>query len=286
MLCRLGRNVEEVSRIMRTGRKKLFAAREQRETPFIDRTIYTSLNGMLISAYFHAYGMLGDEESKRFGVKSLELVLAERYVDGRLFHAEDVPAVLDDYVNLIDALISAYEATAEGRYVSLAEELMAFCLEGFYDKRSGGFFDTVNDVLGTRLKRVEDVPHPSANAVAVTLLLKLSLMTGKEEYQRAAEQTLRIFADSAREMGVHAGSYYCALDAFFRMIKLTVEAPPAGTLAQAARSIAGLTYAAILYGGDNNRVVPCRGRACYEPIHDAETLVAFGMKIATGAEHS
>ena len=282
----LGRSADEVSLIIQRGRKKLLAAREQRETPFIDRTLYTSLNGMLISAYFHAYGVLGDEEIKRFGVKSLERVLAERYVDGRLFHAEDVPAVLDDYVNLIDALIAAYEATAEGRYVSLAEKFMAFCLEGFYDTRAGGFFDTVNDVLGTRLKRVEDVPHPSANAVAVMLLLKLSLITGKDEYRRTAEQTLRIFANSAREMSVHAGSYYCALDASFRMIKLTVEAPPAGELAQAARSIAGLTYAAVLYSGDNNRVIPCIGNACYEPVRDPELLTEFCKGIIADAARS
>lgn len=41
--------------------KKLLEVRRQRETPFIDTTLYTSLNGMLISAYFHAYAVLGDE---------------------------------------------------------------------------------------------------------------------------------------------------------------------------------------------------------------------------------
>src|SRR5574341_930935 len=272
---RMGRSVEEVARIMQSGRKKLLAARARRETAFIDRTLYTSLNGMLISAYFHAFAVLGDEEARDFGVKSLERVLAERFVEGNLLHAENVPAMLDDYVNLIDALIAAYEATAEQRYFSIAENLMAVCQEKFYDKRAGGFFDTVDDVLGTRLKRIEDIPHPSANAVAVMLLLKLSLMTGKEEYQRAAEQTLGIFAALAREMAVHAGSYFCALDAYFRMIKLTVETPPAGELAQSARSLAGLTYAAVLYGEDNGRIIPCRGHACYEPIHDPEILRAF-----------
>jgi uncharacterized protein YyaL (SSP411 family) len=118
------------------------------------------------------------------------------------------------------------------------------------------------------------------------LLLKLSLMTGKEEYQRAAEHTLRIYADSAREMSVHAGSYYCALDASFRMIKLTIEAPPAGTLAKVARAIAGLTYAAVLYSGDNNRVVPCLGNTCYEPVRDPELLMEFCKGIIADAARS
>jgi hypothetical protein len=282
---RLGRGEEEVSLIIQRGRKKLLAVRARRETPFIDRTLYTSLNGMLISAFFHAYGVLGDDEIRRFGVKSLERVLAGRFIDNRLFHAEGVPAALDDYAHLIDALIAAYEATAEQRYVSTAEKLMVSCLNTFSDKGAGGFFDTEKEVLGTRLKRIEDVPHPSANAVIVMLLLKLSLITENDAYRLTAGQTLAIFAAPAIELGVHAGAYFCALDAFFRMIKLTVEAPPEGKLAQAARSIAGMTYATIIYHGDNSRVVPCLGNTCYEPVRDPEALHAVCLRLALNTRH-
>ena len=63
---------------------------------------------------------------------------------------------------------------------------MACCLTKFYDSSVGGFFDTEKEVLGTRMKRIEDIPHPSANAVAVMLLLKLHHLTGKNEYRNAA----------------------------------------------------------------------------------------------------
>ena len=74
----LGKNVQDMDRIIQAGQKKLLNARQKRETPFIDKTLYTSLNGMLISAYFHAFAVLGDEEVREFAVKSLERVLAER----------------------------------------------------------------------------------------------------------------------------------------------------------------------------------------------------------------
>jgi uncharacterized protein len=271
----LGKNTEDVHHSIQAGRKKLLAERKRRETPFIDKTLYTSLNGMLISAYFHAFAVTCDEEARAFGVKSLERILAERLVDGTLLHAENIPAVLDDYVFLIDALIAGYEATARQEYLTRADELMMACLDKFHDNKEGGFFDTEREVLGMRLKKIEDIPHASANAVAIMLLLKLSLMTAKDEYQQKAEQSLRLFARSAFEMSVHAGAYCCALDAHFNMLKLTVEARPDSELARAARSLAGRTCTAIVYGEDNGRVIPCKHDVCSEPLSEPVRLRAL-----------
>ncbi len=268
----LGKSAEDTRRIIAGGKKKMLFARSKRVTPFIDRTLYTSLNGMLIAAYFHAFNVFGDEEVRGFGVKSLERILKERYIDHALMHAEDIPAGLDDYIHLIDALIIGYEATAVQNYLLLADELMASCIKKFFDPNEGGFFDTENEVLGARLKKIEDAPHPSANALAILLLLKLSLMTGKDEYRRFGEQSLRLFAGFAREIGAHAGSYFCSLDASFRMLKLAVEAAPGSDLAVTSRALTGKAYAAIVYGDDHDRVVPCSRNICLEPLNDTHDL--------------
>ncbi len=275
----LGRSAEDVQRLIQDGERKLFAARARRETPFIDKTLYTSLNGMLISAYFHAFGVLGDEEVRAFGVKSLERILAERLVDGALLHTESIPAVLDDYIFLIDALIEGYEATGRQGYLARADEQMTICLEKFFDEKEGGFFDTEQEVLGMRLKKIEDIPHVSANALAIMLLLKLSFMTGKDEYRQQADRSLRLFAGTAPEMSVHAGAYLCALDAHFNMLKLTVEAAPESGLARAARALGGTTYTAIVYGEDHNRVIPCKGATCHEPVSDPSRLSRSADKL-------
>jgi uncharacterized protein YyaL (SSP411 family) len=133
--------------------------------------------------------------------------------------------------------------------------------------------------LGLKLKRIEDVPHASSNAVAILLLLKLSIMTGKENYRSVAEQTLKIFVASASEMSVHAGAYFCALDAWFNMITLTVEAVPDSALARSARLLSGKVYTTIIYGENNNRVVPCKQRQCYEPQSDPDSLSDFCFKL-------
>jgi len=268
----LGKIVEDAHRILVSGKKKMLSARSRRVMPFIDRTLYTSLNGMLIAAYFHAFNVFGDEEAKAFGVMSLERILNDRLIDQALMHAENIPAGLDDYVHIIDALVTGYEATASRRYLLLADELMALCITKFFDPGEGGFFDTENEVLDTRFKKIEDTPHPSANALAVLLLLKLSIMTGNDEYRLCGEQSLRLFSGFAREIGVHAGAYFCSLDASFRMLKLAVEAAPGSDLAATARALTGKLYAAIVYGDDNDRVIPCSNNICLEPLYNPHDL--------------
>ncbi len=280
---RLGMAPEAVREVIERGRQKLLRVRQQREAPFVDRTIYTSLNGMLIAACFRASRALNDAGISAFAAGSLDRILKERLRDGALFRAENIAAVLDDHVNLVDALTAAYEATAERRYLDQAAALMDSCIERFHDAQAGGFFDTEAAVIGTRLKRIEDVPHPSANSLAISLLLKLSFMTGRDDYFRVAEDALALFAQSAQEMGIHAGAYFCALDAYFNLVKLTVEAEPSSALATAARRLAG-PYTAILYGQPQGRVVPCIGMACHPPIEDPEALErAVRERLGTGA---
>lgn len=84
-----------------------------------------------------------------------------------------------------------------------AEGSMAECRKKFLDTGEGGFFDTEEEVLGA-VKRIEDVPHPSANAVAIVVMRKLAFLTGKDDYRAEAERSLSAFAGTARSMGLHA----------------------------------------------------------------------------------
>ncbi len=274
---KLGKSAEAAAETIRSGKAKLLGKRSERKALFVDTTLYTSLNGMMIAAYLRAFMTLGERELRDFAVKSLERILQERLIDGRLYRAPGVTAMLDDYIHLIDALLAAYEASGERKFLDQAERLMLACEEKFLDKERGGFFDTEGDVLGTRLKNIEDIPHPSANAVAISALLKLSFMTGNESYRLEAERALKIFSGLAPELGIHAGSYFCGLDAYFHMTTLTVEAAPESALASRARELAGRTFAAIRYDKDRGRVIPCIRGACLAPVTDAEALTRLNF---------
>ena len=152
---------------------------------------------------------------------------------------------------------------------------MAQCNEKFLDRDEGGYFDTDKDVLGLRLKRIEDLPHPAANAIVILILLKLAFLTGNQNYAREAERSLRIFAGTADIMGVHAGTYFCSLMAYYSRSTVTIEAPPESILAQAARKTAYSSYSFIKYGKDLGRVIVCQNGVCSQPISDPNSLDAI-----------
>jgi uncharacterized protein len=265
---------QNVLEIIHKGRQKLLRERDKREVPFIDRTLYTSINGMMISAFLKAYRPLKDEQLKNFALKSLERIKDLHFLGNELYHTEGVRAVLDDYMYFIDALISAYEVTGKTSYMADADKLMELCLKKFWDKNEGGFFDTDTEVLGLRLKTIEDIPHPSANAFSIMLCLKLFHTTGQSEYLACAETSLNAFSTNAKKMGIHTGYYYAALDAYFNMLTMTLQTPLQSELAATALSTFH-PYKCIVYREDKESVIPCVGKICYEPITDPARLRDF-----------
>jgi uncharacterized protein YyaL (SSP411 family) len=272
-----GMDLQTVSEIIRQGKEKLLKERNQRESPFIDRTFYTSLNGMMISAFLKAYRVLRDKSLKDFSLDSLETIMKNHFIKNELFHTEGVMAFLDDYIHLIDALITAYEVTGNISYLNRAVNLIDSCIDKFWDKDEGGFFDTDKEVLGTRLKIIEDIPHPSANSLSIILLLKLYLMTEKEKYHHYAETALKMFSLQAKDMGIHSGYYFCALDAYFNMLKLSLQTSPNSELTGITLSSFS-PYMSIIYGEDKGSIIPCFQNVCYEPIDRADTLKDFFIK--------
>lgn len=263
-----------VGDVIREGKRKLLQARQTREEPFIDTTIYTSLNGMMLTSYFRAYRAFKEITIKDFALKSLNRVLEIRCLERELLHSDEINALLDDYIYLIEALAAAYEVTGKGEYLQKADQLMEQCIERFWDKDGGGFFDTDTAVLDLRLKGIEDIPHPSANATAILLLIKLFYATDKSIYKQYAEIALEAFSATAGNLGAHAGHYLCSLDAYFHMVRLTVEAHAESRLADAAVSLFA-PYVSIVYSKDHNRIVPCMGGSCYEPVENEEQLKEF-----------
>jgi uncharacterized protein YyaL (SSP411 family) len=272
---RLKIDADNVKNRLESGRLKLLGARNKRQKPFVDTALYTSLNGMMIAAYLKAYRALGDEGLKEFALNSLERILQINVEDGKLLHSQGVKAHLEDYIYIIDALISTYEVSANSEYLALAEGFMETCLDRFWDNEGGGFFDTEEEVVGLRLKGIEDVPRPSANALAVIVLLKLAALFNKEGYRQYAEKSLNTFSTDAQLMEIHGAYFFCGLDALYRMLKVDIQAPYDSVLAKSAL-FTYHPYLSIVYGNDaKGSVIPCVRGTCYEPIDSTDGLKTF-----------
>jgi len=80
-------SAEEAHSLLESAKRKLYAARLRRPTPFVDKTIYVAWNAMCISAYLAAGRVLDAPAAKAFALKSLDRVLAEaRNARGDLAH--------------------------------------------------------------------------------------------------------------------------------------------------------------------------------------------------------
>ncbi len=207
-------------------KRKMYAARLLRKTPYVDRTAYTGWNGMCISAYLAAGRALGLREPVEFAVRSLDRVVGAVWdATGGMAHvvaygegvaAARIPGVLEDYAFVAAACLDAWEATGEFAYYGLAKAIADAMLARFYDAVGGGFFDTEMSAdaigaLSARRKPLQDSPTPAGNAVAAAVLLRLSALTGERVYEDRAQETLETFAGVVEHFGLYAASYGLAL---------------------------------------------------------------------------
>jgi uncharacterized protein YyaL (SSP411 family) len=238
-----------VAELLGSAKKKMYAARLQRPTPYVDKTVYVGWNSLCVSAYLEAAKVLNLTEARRFALRSLDRVLSQAWklrsrgneeagksarstpsapTGGLLLHVvsysdpeashREVAGLLDDYAFTALACLDAYEATADLSYFKFARAITDAMIARFFDATSGGFFDSEPaadgmslGVLATRRKPLQDSPTPAGNPMAAIALARLHHYTGDASYRDKAEQTLETFAGVAEQFGIFAATYGIAV---------------------------------------------------------------------------
>src|SRR6202166_3546651 len=234
---RLNLSADRVETLLDSAKKKMYAARLQRPTPYVDKTVYVGWNSMCVSAYLEVAKVLHVDDARRFALRSLDRILAEAwkahpadmntgatqrshrllhvvaYSDPKADHRE-VAGLLEDYAATTLACLDAYEASADLSYFKFAQAIGDTMITRFFDATSGGFFDAEPSadgrslgVLSTRRKPLQDSPTPAGNPMAAIALLRLHHYTGESAYREKAEQTLEAFAGVAAQFGIFAATY-------------------------------------------------------------------------------
>ncbi len=205
---RMSLGADRVEALLESAKKKMYAARLQRPTPYVDKTVYVGWNSMCISAYLEAAKVLNLEGTRRFALLSLDRVLAEAWKPergapvnagkgghaGQLLHVvaysdpkaahREVPGLLDDYAATAIACLDAYEATADLSYFKFAQAITDAMIANFFDATSGG---------------------------AAIALLRMHHYTGEAGHREKAELTLETFAGIAEQFGIFAATYGIAV---------------------------------------------------------------------------
>jgi uncharacterized protein YyaL (SSP411 family) len=186
-------------------RARLLETRETRERPGLDDKRLTSWNALMIAALADAGSALPDSPYLEAASACAEFVERElRDASGRLLRTYNdgrakIDAYLEDHGLLLEALIALFEASCEERWFRSATALADQMIARFADPDRGGFFSTASDgeALIARRKDIEDSPIPSGSSSAALGLLRLSQLTGSEEYERHALGATALVAEIA-----------------------------------------------------------------------------------------
>ena len=215
---------------------KIAEERAKMHKPFIDRSVYTNLNGLAISAFVKLGG--------KYRERAIEVIRSLSANDLMEHYKGCGFSLLADNVYFIRALLDAYEATADTDYIDKAKSIMDNTIEKFFDR---GF----NDRTGGGIGLLENANRNLAcNSAAAVCLLRLAFYTEDDRYRKKAEETLSYLTP---HHGPHAASYALAAEVFIDGIDITVKEPMQ------------LPYdprIAVKYDSSADKILVCRGMKC------------------------
>jgi hypothetical protein len=301
--------------LLASAKKKMFVARSQRVRPHRDDKILASWNGLMLGALARAYAILGEEKYRAAAEKNLKFIQENLWLpaltpprshqmgaggrrpgEGTLFHRwrdgeRDRVQLLAGYAFLLAGVIELYEATLDPKHLDFAVALAEAMLAKFYDAENGGFWQSPADTkdLILRVKDDYDGAEPSGNSVAALALLKLAAITGRADFKKPAEATLRLFAPRLQNVPQAMPYLLQALDFWLEEPRRVVVAgdpnsAPARELLRAVHSVyqpnkvvLGNTgsvepFARTLPAKAGPVVYLCTGHACQPPTREVEKV--------------
>jgi hypothetical protein len=201
-------------------RAKLLARRVERVRPGWDDKVLADWNGLMIAALAAASFVFGEPRWREMAERAFTFVNERMTSDGRLLHAyrggqAKAPATANDYANMIWAALRLSQVTTKSHYLDSALQLTEQLDRHYWDSKSGGYFLTADDTpdVIVRIKSATDDATPNANAVMISNLAQLFMLTGKTAYLDRAEEIVKAFgADLQANLIAHAGLLANALD--------------------------------------------------------------------------
>jgi uncharacterized protein YyaL (SSP411 family) len=292
----LGDSAQTVSALIESSRSKLLKARNLRVWPARDEKILCSWNALMIKGLSLASRVLRRPDLAEAAGTAVDFARHHLWRDGRLLATykdgrAHLPAYLDDYAFLADALLELLQTRWRSSDLDFASQLADVLLEQFEDKDNGGFFFTARDheQLIHRSKTFADESVPSGNGVAASMLTRLGYLLGETRYLDSAERTLRSAWAGIQEYPQAHMSLLNALEDFSSSMQILVirgEAQSADHWAAALSALYAPTR--MIYAIPNDAQLPpalaakrpsettvaylCTGMTCSAPLANLEEV--------------
>jgi len=199
------RSLKQLSSELDRIREKLYQQRQTRVAPAIDTKIVTAWNAMMITALAKAGKALHQEKYLKAAKKAGDFLWhthhypkSEQHKQAGLWRSSlnnkpSIMATQADYAYLAQSYLTLFDITENKKWLQRSEQLVQDMIALFTDKEEGTFFmsapisNNSQDVpLFNRPKDIYDAAIPSANAVALEVLLQLYYRTGNDGYYTRA----------------------------------------------------------------------------------------------------
>ena len=301
----LRQSPQAVGALIESARSKLLNARNLRIWPARDEKIPTSWNALMIKGLAIAARVLRRPDLAEAASAAVDFVRHHLWRDGRLLATykdgrAHLPAYLDDYAFLADALLELLQTRWRSGDLELARRLAEVLLDQFEDAESGGFFFTAKEHarLIHRSKTFGDESVPSGNGVAASMLCRLGFLLGETRYLDAAERTLRAAWAGIQAYPQAHMSLVNALEDYLSAMQILVIRGEAASAAEWADAL-GRLYAPtrMIFAIPNDAELPpalqakragpatvaywCRGMTCSAPMTDlAEIARTLQLRVA------
>jgi len=236
-----------VAALIDSARGKLLQARNLRIWPARDEKILTAWNALMIKGLAIAARVLNRPDLAAAATTAVDFLRHHLWRDGRLLAAykdgrAHLPAYLDDYAFLADALVELLQTRWRGADLEFARQLTEVLLDQFEDPGHGGFFFTAkeHEPLIHRSKTFADESVPAGNGIAAGVLCRLGYLLGETRYLDSAERTLRAAWTAIQEYPQAHMSLLNALEDFLPSMQVLVIRGEAAGAAQWARELGAL----------------------------------------------
>ncbi|MCX7770958.1 MAG: DUF255 domain-containing protein, partial [Proteobacteria bacterium] len=266
----IGRDRELIKQL----KDKLILERKKRPSPEVDSELYAYVNGICSEAFILAWRKIKDRQFLNIALTAIDRTLLALLKDGNFYRTvEGTPALIDDYAYMISALISAYEVTAEKKYLEETIQLMDLALQKLWDKHNGGFYDSPEEILSIRQKNIHDTFYPSSNSIMIINLLKLNAITKDDKFLSLATLALKAFSNT---VSAYLSPYYVkAVLSYFDLLTLNFYTNTESNIGRAA--IQQITPFTVIAHRENtgDYIIPSVGKKQFEPIKEPEDLAKF-----------
>ena len=249
--------------------------------PVTDTKMIAAWNSLVISGLARAYSVFGEESYLTLAKNAANFILQNQWVDRRFYRLNydgqaTVPSQAEDYALFIKALLDLQAALPmENQWLETALRIQKEFDDLLWSVEMSGYYnnalDTGKDLL-VRERNYTDNAVPSANGVAIANLVRLALLTENLDYLDHAEQALQAFASVLDRSPQACPSLFAALDLFIygTSVKTTEEY----LVSLIPQYLPTTVYRLATDLPDSAIGLVCQGVSCFEPVQNAEQLLA------------